>query len=50
MTCLGIGYYELLEDSLWHLCTIKGTQEICERIIQELKYYYRWKTISDFMT
>ncbi len=41
MTCLEIGYYSLLEDSLWILCTIAGTEKLCERIINELKYYYR---------
>lgn len=41
MTCLEIGYYTLLEDALWLLCLTKGAEEVCERMMNELKYYYR---------
>ena len=44
MDCLTIGYYELLEDALWSLCVLEGMEELCERMMNELKYYYRCRS------
>jgi hypothetical protein len=43
MTAFEIGYHEIIEDALWSLCIIPGMEALCQRLKNELIYYYKWR-------
>ena len=46
MTAFEIGYHEIIEDALWSLCIIPGMEQLCQRLKNELIYYYRCRSQS----